>query len=210
MNDRTYNVRVHFIHGNAITLDLKGCGSLYIKPYKDYYFINSPINFINYLAQLKRMGITYEITDNKRGCYQEIDLSHYNFTDPRYIISNLRKINVLPDADTFKPAEVEEDKSIVLSSDDNIKVETVEVEEAIIPPVEINAEPVEEPTDEVSEEITEEVEETNEELPVYTEKELSAMSKNKLLEIATKLGIDSVSDINTKKEIREAILDIQK
>lgn len=209
MEDRVYNVRMTFIHGNAITLDLKGCGSLYIKPGKDYYFTNCPINFINYLTQLRRMGITYTMTDNKKGCYQEIDLSHYNFTDPRYIISSLRKTTI----QNVEPVEVEkpkQDTTVVLSSDDNIEVDPVVVK--VAEDLKEAQEEVVEP--EVAEEVIEEVEEVVEEEPkeikVYSENELTKMGKSQLLEIAADLGLENISDINTKKEIREAILEAQK
>ena len=212
MEDRVYNVRVSFVHGNAITLDLKGCGSLYIKPYKDYFFTNCPINFINYLTQLRRMGITYTMTDNKKGCYQEIDLSHYNLTDPRYIIANLRKANI-KDVEPVKVEEPKEEPTIVLSSDDNIEVDPVVVKMAE-DIKEAQEEIIEEPVEEIIEETEESIEEVEseevEELVTYTESQLTKMGKTDLLDIAAKLGLDNISDINTKKEIREAILEAQK
>lgn len=203
--DRTYNIRVSFKHGNAITLDLKGCGSLYIKPYKDYYFINAPINFINYLAQLKRVGIDYTLTSNKRGCYQEIDLTQYNYSDPRYILASLRKPLITEPVETVK-----EERPVVLTSDDVVVKET-KIEEPVV--TEEITEPIIEETN--TEETVEEVEDTNDEPQkteesvveiTYTEEELTKMSKTKLLEIASSLNLTNVSDINTKKEIREAIL----
>lgn len=213
MEDRVYNVRIHFNHGNAMNLDLKGCGTLYIKPGKDYYFINAPINFINYLAQLKRCGVTYEITENKRGCYQEIDLSIYNINDPRYLVSLFRK-----DISQKKVKEVKEPepRHVVLSSDDKLivndnkkinEVEKVEEKQEVpaIPPMEINIDPTNDNEVPKSEEVKEE--DNNK---IYTDSELQKFGKVKLLEIANNLGLENISDINTKKEIREAILAAQK
>lgn len=203
--DRTYNIRVSFKHGNAITLDLKGCGSLYIKPYKEYYFINAPINFINYLAQLKRVGITYTLTSNKRGCYQEIDLTQYNYSDPRYILASLRKPLITEPVETVK-----EERPVVLTSDDVVVKET-KIEEPVVE----TATPIIEEVTNTEETVEEEIEETNNEPQeteesvveiTYTEEELTKMSKTKLLEIASSLNLTNVSDINTKKEIRDAIL----
>ena len=205
--DRTYNIRVSFKHGNAITLDLKGCGSLYIKPYKDYYFINAPINFINYLAQLKRVGIEYTLTSNKRGCYQEIDLTQYNYSDPRYILASLRKPLITEPVETVK-----EERPVVLTSDDVVvkeaKIETPVVTEEITEPIIEEVTNTEETVEEETEEINNEPQETEESVVeiTYTEEELTKMSKTKLLEIASSLNLTNVSDINTKKEIREAIL----
>jgi len=217
MEDRVYNVRVSFKHGNAITLDLKGCGSLYIKPYKDYYFINCPINFINYLTQLRRMGITYVMTDNKKGCYQEIDLTHYNLTDPRFIISNLRRISTQDIKETKPVEEKKVETTVVLSSDDNItNVEPTVVKMA--EDIKESQELINNDTDEnenisIDEPVVDENAETEEpvveepkEIKKYTESQLTKMGKVQLLEIAASLGLDNMSDINTKREIREAIL----
>ena len=62
MKEDKYSVRLFFSHGNSIVLQLKGCGSLTIKPGHDYFFENAPMKFINYLAQLRRLGVTYKIT----------------------------------------------------------------------------------------------------------------------------------------------------
>ena len=196
MNEPLYNVRLHFNFVNPLTLELKGCGNLYITPGKDYFFINAPMNFINYLVQLKDLGVTYELTDNKRGCYQEIDLLYYNVTDPRYIMANIRKN---------------------LSSDDGITVEKEPIVD-IKEPIAISEEPpvVEEiPTEPETTPVVEEPNETegsvNEESPVvYTVEQLNKLGKPKLLEIVSDLGIEGLSDINTKKELKDAILAAQK
>lgn len=227
--EKTYGVRISFNHGNDINLDLKGCGLLNIRPGKDYYFINAPIEFTTYLAQLRRLGITYKITNDKKGCYQTIDLTAYFKNDAREILKNFRKTNIINEdnylnEETKKAKKINkhEEKKVVLSSDDLIKTKEVIVEE----PKELGL-PEEMKNEEVNNYITqvqsgntdnsievtsdvqiEEVkeEETVEEPKIYSEEELNKMSKNALLEVARSYNIEEVSEINTKKEIREAIL----
>ena len=227
--EKTYGVRISFNHGNDINLDLKGCGLLNIRPGKDYYFINAPIEFTTYLAQLRRLGITYKITNDKKGCYQTIDLTAYFKNDAREILKNFRKTNIINEdnylnEETKKAKKINkhEEKKVVLSSDDLIKTKEVIVEE----PKELGL-PEETKNEEVNNYITqvqsgntdnsievtsdvqiEEVkeEETVEEPKIYSEEELNKMSKNALLEVACSYNIEEVSEINTKKEIREAIL----
>lgn len=227
--EKTYGVRISFNHGNDINLDLKGCGLLNIRPGKDYYFINAPIEFTTYLAQLRRLGITYKITNDKKGCYQTIDLTAYFKNDAREILKNFRKTNIINEdnylnEETKKAKKINkhEEKKVVLSSDDLIKTKEVIVEE----PKELGL-PEETKNEEVNNYITqvqsgntdnsievtsdiqiEEVkeEETVEEPKIYSEEELNKMSKNALLEVARSYNIEEVSEINTKKEIREAIL----
>lgn len=222
MNDKLYNVRVSFHNGNPITLELKACGNLYIIPGREYYFENAPINFINYLAQLSRCGISYQITPNKRGCYYTMDLTGYNNGDPRYTISRLRKLEN-PTEEKKKPEVNNNEKGIVLSSDDfaprDNKVQESKAEAELnqmiaddlkeatesTPDVEMSAEVVVEE----KEETTEVKEEETTEQKVYTEAELNRAGKPKLLEISAALGLD-YSDIDTKKTIRDAILEAQK
>lgn len=217
MNEPLYNVRMHFNFVNPLTIELKGCGNLYITPGKDYFFINAPMNFINYLVQLKDLGVTYELTNNKKGCYQEIDLLYYNVTDPRYIMANIRK-NLKPEEPEKKPKEEKrEEIKVVLSSDDGITVEKEPVVD-IKEPIAISKEPpvVEEiPTEPETTPVVEEPNETegsvNEETPVvYTAEQLNKLGKPKLLEIVSDLGIAGLSDINTKRELKDAILAAQK
>lgn len=91
MKEKTYTVRLSFDHGNKILIDLRGCGSIYIKPGNDYFFENAPMQFINYLVQLKRAGVTYKITKDKRGCYQTFNLSNYFNNDPYHNLTAIRK-----------------------------------------------------------------------------------------------------------------------
>lgn len=228
--EKTYSIRVSFNHGNDINLDLKGCGLLNIRPGKDYYFINAPIEFTNYLAQLRRLGVTYKITNDRKGCYQTIDLTAYFKNDARELLKNLRKANVI-NQDNYLNEETKKEKKIknpekkvVLSSDDLIKTDEVVVEQPQkgialeeMTKKEIQPTNIPETTEITSEVQIEKVEEVKEEevtepekIETYSEEELSKMSKNALLEIANSLNITEVSSINTKKEIREAILKIQK
>lgn len=227
--EKTYGVRISFNHGNDINLDLKGCGLLNIRPSKDYYFINAPIEFTTYLAQLRRLGITYKITNDKKGCYQTIDLTSYFKNDAREILKNFRKTNIINEdnylnEETKKAKKVNkhEEKKVVLSSDDLIKTKEVIVEE----PKELGL-PEETKNEEVNNYITQvqsgntdnsievtsdvQIEEVKDEVKdeepkIYSEEELNKMSKSALLEIAYSYNIEEVSEINTKKEIREAIL----
>ncbi len=217
MTDKTYGVRISFNHGNAINIELKGCGQKYIKPGKDYYFEEAPIGFINYLVQLRRVGVTYRITSDKKGCYETINLHDYDKFNSRSIMGKLRKPIEIP-----KEEVVEETKSQILTQNDIINVEeptekpqetTTESpkeneseqdskEQAEIPVVENN-----EDEQETTENTEEKVEEP--EIKKYSEKELSKMSQDELLEISNSLGLE-LTKINTKKEIRNAILEAQK
>jgi len=232
--DKTYNIRISFNHGNDITLDLKGCGLLHIKPGKDYYFTNAPIEFTNYLAQLRRVGITYKMTPDRKGCYQTVDLTAYKKNDAREILKNLRKANVINEEaylneETKKAKKINnhDEKKVVLSSDDLIKTKEVTIEApkeetkpeivdnttAQVPEIEPPVAPevtAEVQIEEVTPETTEVVDEVKEEPKVYSEEELNKMSKNDLLNVARSYDIKEVSEINTKKEIREAILKVQK
>lgn len=91
MKEDKYSVRLFFSHGNSIVLQLKGCGSLTIKPGHDYFFENAPMKFINYLAQLRRLGVTYKITQDKRGCYQTVNLAGYFSNDRARQLNSLRE-----------------------------------------------------------------------------------------------------------------------
>ena len=225
MDDRTYSVRVEFHNGNPITLELKGCGNLYIIPGREYFFVNAPFNFINYLAQLKRCGISYRLTNDSNGCYLSMDLKDYNRGDPRYEMSRIRKLNN-PVIEEPKKEEPQSEKGVVLSSDDiaprdeiveskaeqelnQMIAEDLQASEQVPEQVSIQ---VEEPVAEVSAETAEEPAETEEENAegpkVYTEEQLSKFSKAMLLEISADYGLEC-SDINTKKEIRDAIIAAQ-
>ena len=213
MEDRTYNVRISTEKiVNPFDLDLRGCGQLHIVPGREYFFENAPINFINYVVQLAMMNITYRLTDDKNGCYYTVDLTDYNKMDPNYIMSKIRR---LENPITKNPVKKEKPAKVVLSSDDmgpREEIEKAQAEKELndliakdlsaeVPTIPETEPPVVETPDEKIDE-----ESTTEELPIYTDSELSKFGKVKLLEIASALELNDISDINTKKEIREAIL----
>lgn len=215
MEDRLYGVRISTEKiVNPFDLDLRGCGQLHIVPGREYYFENAPIKFINYVVQLAMMNITYRLTDDKNGCYYTVDLTDYNKMDPNYIMSKIRK---LENPIVKNPVKKEKPAKVVLSSDDRGPREEIEKTQAEkdlneliakdlsaeVPTIPETEPPVEEITEEKVEEVSES---TVEELPIYTDAELSKFGKVKLLEIASALELNDISDINTKKEIREAIL----
>lgn len=225
-NDPKYNVRITFINGNGITLDCKGCGQIWLEPNHDYFFENSPIKFINYLAQLRRVGVTYKITEDKRGCYQTFDLSRYESGSPRNIISQLRssrpvsnKVEVTPVVEEQEESTTEEvtDETPV---NDEVTKGAPEVPEVVGTP-DVNTPDTNEelPTDQTGEEVTqsedEVTEETNEpettdEEPVEEEPvDIDSLNKKELIEYAHSLGLTEISDIYTKKEIKEAIAKLQ-
>jgi len=215
--EKYYGVRISFDFGNPITIELKGAGRAYIIPGKDYFFENAPIEFINYLAQLKGFGVSYKITTDKKGCYNTFDLKKYNVTPRVDLLRNYRMPSTLEKPE--EPEVVEPVKEVKVTQEDIVKIESVPVEPEVKDtlPVdqpentteEILPEPIKEepevntelPTDQTGEEITQVVEEPH----VYTEEELKSFTKSELLAIASDLNLE-VSDINTKKEIREAIL----
>lgn len=218
-----YNVRITFINGNGITLDCKGCGQIWLEPNHDYFFENSPIKFINYLAQLRRVGITYKITEDKRGCYQTFDLSRYESGNPRNIISKLRSSRPISNKVEKTPVVEEHEESTTPEITDEPPVTTEaprgapEVPEVVETP-EVNTPDNEELLDDqTNNELTQEDGttenndlETTEEKPVSEEQvDLDSLSKKDLIEYAHSLGLTEISDIYTKKEIKEAINKLQ-
>ena len=209
--DKLYGVRIHVGTGNAFTLDLRGAGSVYLEPGREYYFENTPINFINRLVELKKIGITYKIDSNRKGCYKTINMINYDVVAARSLLSKIKGLyDVEPKKEEPVVEEVVEEVPVV---------EPEVVEEVIEATPEVVEEVAEEVIDETSEEVVEDevVEEEvveaepevaeSEEIEVPSVKEIEGMSKPKLLELAASLGIDSVSEINTKKEIKNAILE---
>lgn len=211
MKADSHKVRVKFDHGNAMSLDLKGCGSIYIEPNKEYFFENAPMQFINYLAQLRRLGITYRLTNDKKGCYMTIDLTGYQTNEPKTILGNLRSNLV------SNPPKITRHKPV---KDDNVDASTVpdlipqgtfkeEIKEVTLFNS-ITETPTTVPTEVVSEETTDTTVEVNKEQVQEPEikvtiEEVESMGKPKLLELAKSLGIAEVSEIWTKRELRKVI-----
>lgn len=225
MDDTRYSVRLNtFKCINPFTIELRGCGQLYVVPKREYFFVNAPINFINYVAQLAALNVSYRLTNDSNGCYYTIDLTDYFKNDPQYIMQKIRTANASPIINNPTPQEAPK-SSVVIASDDFTPRDTVvsetkadaELNEMIAKDlqenartenkVEFNVIPTEQPTEATIEPV-----ESNEipkpEKTVYTETELSRLGKTKLLEISANLGLD-YSDINTKKEIRDGILAAQ-
>ena len=219
MDDRTYNVRLSAQEIiNPFTIELKGCGSLQLIPGCDYYFTNAPINFIDYVVQLAPMNVKYSLTEKRDGCLYVIDLRDYNAHEPRYVVSRYRKLTNITGNEN-PVISTGDEKVVVLSSDDITPREEVSSEEAelnkmiaedqkadavteVIQEPEVQEKTIVEP---VSEEVAEE---KPTEPKVYSEDELSKFSKAMLLEISADYNLDC-SDINTKKEIRDAIIAAQ-
>lgn len=218
MDDKRYGVRVStFKIINPFTIELRGCGQLYVEPGREYYFENAPINFINYVAQLAAMNISYKITPDKKGCFYTVDLTDYFKNDPTYIMSKIRRgaNPVVQKQETKKP----EPGKVVLSSDDiapredksseeialnNMIAEDLKKEQEATPiEPEITSDVVVEPT--VEEELKQE---ENAGPKIYTDEELSKFSKGMLLDISNDYNL-GFTNINQKKEIREAILKAQ-
>lgn len=234
MKADSYKVRVTFKHGNAMSLDLKGCGSIYIEPNKDYFFENAPMQFINYLAQLRRLGVTYRLTNDKKGCYMTIDLSGYQTNEPKTILGQLRSNLVSnppkitryatvkdSDVDTSTVPDLipngtfpEEIKEIELS-DEIILNENEQVlgssNTLSLTPDDLDDDSTLVKDDTTKDDVTvssnEPVTEQKEQVVKVTDEELSAMNKTKLIELAKSLGVENASEIWTKKELRSAITD---
>lgn len=217
MKQSVYSVRVTFKHGNGITLDCKGCGSIYIKPGHDYFFENAPMQFINYLPQLRRLGVTYRITNDKRGCYQTFNLINYSKNDPFKSLSKVRS-NFASD---YQKTEVEEVSTEPEESTTNItNPETVQEPMTLDTVTEQKDEEVtnsESTTVTMDDHVkadpqpTEETTESDDTISEVTEpqsepaKDITTMSKPDLIAYAQELGLTQVTDYWTKKEIREAI-----
>lgn len=206
-----YNVRITFINGNGITLDCKGCGQIWLEPNHDYFFENSPIKFINYLAQLRRVGITYKITEDKRGCYQTFDLSRYESGNPRNIISKLRSSRPISNKVEKTPVVEEHEEPTTSEIIDEPPVTTEAPKGAPEVPEVVETPEVNTPdNEELLDDQTNNDPETTEEKPVSAEQvDLDSLSKKDLIEYAHSLGLTEISDIYTKKEIKEAINKLQ-
>lgn len=226
MKEDRYNVRISFNHGNSIYLECQGCGKINIIPGYDYFFQNSPIAFINYLPQLRRLGVTYKITNDKRGCYQTFDLSNYFENDPFHSLSNKEVKTTVEDIGAVlkrRQEEVPDNKEVVISSDttgslDDIPKTLLTNLEPVINNVEsitTSSEVTEETTNPVVEQTndvqTDEVitepkeEETTTEQVTVSKIDLDNMpSKPDLLNQALSLGL-TVNNAWSKRDLAEAI-----
>lgn len=208
----SHQVRVKFVHGNAISLDLRGCGSIYLEPNREYFFENAPMAFINYLAQLRRVGITYRLTNDKKGCYMTLDLTGYLTNEPKTILGQLRSNLVHQPAKItrhvgIKDRAVDESTAEDLIPEGTFKEElnVTEIDTSVIDEIPVTPEVKPEVTTNIeTTELTEENEPKKEEITITAE-EVDALNKTKLIELANSLEIPNVSEIWTKKELRTAI-----
>lgn len=218
MKEDKYNVRISFDHGNEIRLDLKGSGRVHIKPGYDYFFENAPMQFINYLVQLRRLGVTYKITSDKRGCYQTFNLASYFSNDPYHKLGAVRKEKQVTLSEfTRKEKEEQEEVEVIDTtegSEEDIVDGTITIDESELVPLKETTEEPEAENEEVATEPEKEegVEDTPEEEEIPEESaveeepvDIESLSKPDLLAYARKLEVEGVEDYWTKKEIKEAI-----
>lgn len=218
--DRTYNIRFSCGLLNAWDFDLRGAGHLYVQPGKDYFLENCPKSLLDRVVGLvSAMNVTYKLTDNKKGCFETVNCINYSINDPKSLLGRLRTNKVAIEEPT-EPEVVEEVVEPEAIDSDGNTAEDFTGEsvtpEVIEESVESEAEALtEEPATEVVEEDAEVVEEISSDDSVesdeavevtVTKKELESMSKPKLEEIATSLGIESVQT-KTKKILKSEIID---
>ena len=209
----SHQVRVKFVHGNAISLDLRGCGSIYLEPNREYFFENAPMAFINYLVQLRRVGITYRLTSDKKGCYMTLDLTGYLTNEPKTILGQLRSNLVQQPAKITRHTGIK-DKAVDESVAEDLipegtfkeEINTIEIDTSVIK----DETPVSAPVDvtvstNIEVPVTTEINEPEKEEIKITAEEVDALNKTKLIELANSLNIPNVSEIWTKKELRTAI-----
>lgn len=222
MKEETYTLRVKTDLENAISIDLKGCGQLYIEPRKEYFFENAPIQFIEYVASLKVLNVSYKLTKDKKGCYKTIDLTNYNLGNPLLAAMNFRggytpQINTIPTVPVYETkGDRNDDIPDLIPADTfsgepnelNIDIKTTEVPEGQMSIDDFTDGEDEgiKPEDTTTQD-TPEQEPVQDDVPVekLSDAELEDMSKANLIEYAHSIGLDKVSDILTKKEIRVEI-----
>lgn len=211
----SHQVRVKFVHGNAISLDLRGCGSIYLEPNREYFFENAPMAFINYLTQLRRVGITYRLTNDKKGCYMTLDLTGYLTNEPKTILGQLRS-NLVQQPPRIVRHKGIKDRAVDDSTVEDLipkgtfteEINTIEIDTSSI--VDESKETITEPIKEnestdIETTLTTEGNEPKKEEIKITAEEVDTLNKTKLIELATSLEIPNVSEIWTKKELRTAI-----
>ena len=206
--DRTFNIRFSSSLYNAWDFDLHGAGHLYVQPGKEYFLENCPRSLYERVVGLvSAMNVKYQLTDNKKGCFNTINCINYDINDPKSLLGRLRtnkitveepKVEETVEEEVVEP-EVTEEVVEEATEPEVVEEVTEEVEETV---EEVTEEEVTEP--EVTEEATEDVEEVEE--VSISKKEVGAMSKPQLEELATSLGIDSVQT-KTKKILKSEIID---
>lgn len=201
--DRTFNIRFSSSLYNAWDFDLHGAGHLYVQPGKEYFLENCPRSLYERIVGLvSAMNVKYQLTDNKKGCFNTINCINYDINDPKSLLGRLRTNRV-----TIEESKVEAKEEVIEESTESTIEEVEEVTEPEVTESEVTEESseVEEPAEiEESTEESEEVEEVEE--VTITKKEVGAMSKPQLEELATSLGIESVQT-KTKKILKSEIID---
>ena len=229
MKDKTYSVRISFNHGNSMPIDLKGCGKLQIDPGRDYFFEKAPIKFINYLAQLRRLGVTYQITNDKKGCYKTVNLSTYFSNDPLKSMSAFRNnaSNKVVDPKTIRKVkplktaikqQMDEQEIPDLIPKNTFPSQQPEVTLDSLPnnPFTPEAQPHSDEEGKTPEDLTGQTQDitegsdnngsTEDKTPEPPkEVDIEVLNKPDLIAYAHELGLSDVSEINTKKEIKELI-----
>ena len=213
--DRTFNIRFSSSLYNAWDFDLHGAGHLYVQPGKEYFLENCPRSlYERVIGLVSAMNVKYQLTDNKKGCFNTINCINYDINDPKSLLGRLRTNKVtIEEPKVEEPIEPEVVEEVVepeaIDSDGNTAEDFTG--ESVTP--EVAEEPVEESTEpEVTEEVSESTIDSNESEEVenveetsITKKDVGAMSKPQLEELATSLGIESVQT-KTKKILKSEII----
>ena len=214
--DRRYDIRFSSGLSNPWDFDLRGAGHLYVLPGKEYFLEKCPKSLLDVvISYVSAMNVSYRLTKDKKGCFQTVNCINYDINDPRSLLGKLRTNKIEEVKETEDVSEVEEPEVVEVEepTDEVDEVtETDDVKAVEEPEVEESTDEVEEPTDEV-EEPTKEVEESTDEVesveedstPEVTLEEVEGMSKPKLEELATSLGIESVQT-KTKKKLKSEII----
>lgn len=209
--DRTFNIRFSSSLINSWDFDLHGAGHLYVQPGKEYFLENCPRSLLDRVVGLvDAMNVTYQLTDNKKGCFNTVNCINYDINDPRSLLGRLRTNRVVIEESVTEPEVVEPE---VIDSDGNttedftgefVTPETPEVEtikDEVIDEPETTEDEVVEP--EVEDEVVTEPE-VEEEVTI-SKNDIESMSKPKLEELATSLGIEEVQT-KTKKILKSEII----
>lgn len=214
--DRRYDIRFSSGLSNPWDFDLRGAGHLYVLPGKEYFLEKCPKSLLDVvISYVSAMNVSYRLTKDKKGCFQTVNCINYDINDPRSLLGKLRTNKIEEVKETEDVSEVEEPEVVEVEEPTDEVDEVTETDE--VKAVEESTDDVEEPTKEV-EESTDEIEESEVEEPTkevesveedstpeVTLEEVEGMSKPKLEELATSLGIESVQT-KTKKKLKSEII----
>ena len=201
--DRKFNIRFSSGLTNPWDFDLRGAGHLYVQPGKEYFLENCPKSLLDVvISYVGAMNVTYQLTDNKKGCFQTINCINYDINDPRSLLGRLRTNRI----EESEPEVVTEPEVVEEVTEPEVTEESV-VEEVTEPEVVEEAtepEVVEEATEEVVEEVPEDI--VEDATPEVSKEEIEGMSKPQLEELAESLGIES-GQTKTKKKLKAEIIE---